>query len=81
MTLPEALEAEKAQRGPDGGRTTTVAWRPAWTKAYYLFDYTDGTLGLAYVGQMAGVPPLIPITEEDRAADDWELRVLECWMD
>ena len=79
MTLTAVIEAEHAQRRPDGGRTLTVAWRPAWGPGYYLFDYTDGFLGYASVLQQAGIPPRMPLTEEDRQADDWELRTLHAW--
>ncbi len=75
MNIQQALEQEQQLR-EKAGKTTHYISRQSQGNAFFVFQYGDEKLGWAYTGQIAGLPPYHPLSEEDRQADDWYLHLI-----
>lgn len=73
MKLSEAMAEYKTKADKAIGHSSWSISRKKWNGLFYLFAYSDGWIGRAYTGQLAGIPPRCPLADEDQTADDWEV--------
>ena len=73
-------------RQKDGGKnrlghSMLAVSRHEWEGTFYLFEWRDGFIGKVYSGLLAGIPPRVPLSAEELAAEDWEVWEMSPYMD